>query len=89
LKKMVGASVVREQGTSTFNIFSSKTELTNRRVTIEYCAMEKMLANYFTKRLQGELFAQARDIIMNTQDNVTALDATLTGMPAFHRSVLD
>jgi hypothetical protein len=69
--------------------FFIKDRVDKQEVTIAYCATEKMLADYFTKPLQGRLFTRTRDIIMNRQDNITACDATLTGMPASHRSVLD
>lgn len=37
----------------------------NRDLTIEYCPTEKMIADFFTKPLQGSLFQRLRDTIMN------------------------
>jgi hypothetical protein len=34
-------------------------------VKIEYCPTGEMIANYFTKPLQGSLFKKFRDMIMN------------------------
>jgi hypothetical protein len=35
---------------------------------IEYCPTEKMLADFFTKPLQGSLFRTLRDVIMGYKD---------------------
>ena len=32
--------------------------------TIEYCPTDKILADFFTKPLQGELFQRFRDVIL-------------------------
>jgi hypothetical protein len=50
-------------------------------VAIQYCPTKEMVADYFTKPLQGELFYKFRDQIMG----VVPMD-TITGN---HRSVLD
>jgi Reverse transcriptase (RNA-dependent DNA polymerase) len=36
-----------------------------KELTIEYCPTEEMVADFFTKPLQGSLFRRLRDIIMN------------------------
>jgi hypothetical protein len=57
---------------------------------VEYCATEKMLADFFTKPLQGQLFNRARDLIMNTANIVGTQknDATMLYPAKLHRSVL-
>jgi Reverse transcriptase (RNA-dependent DNA polymerase)/Zinc knuckle len=37
----------------------------NKELTIEYCPTEEMIADFFTKPLQGSLFRRLRDVIMN------------------------
>jgi hypothetical protein len=48
-------------------------------VKIEHCSNNKTVANFFTKPLQGTLFNQCRNIIMNIKDAAS---------PKLHRSVL-
>ena len=36
-------------------------------INIEYCPTELMLADFFTKPLQGSLFNKMRDVIMGTK----------------------
>jgi hypothetical protein len=45
--------------------FFIKDQVEAREVHIEHCPTEKMLANYFTKPLQGMLFKHMQDYIMN------------------------
>ena len=52
-------------------------------VHIQYCPTHNMLADYFTKPLQGATFRKFRDAIMNY--NLVRSD----GHPSDHRSVLD
>jgi hypothetical protein len=49
-------------------------------VSVEYCPTGEMIADYFTKPLQGTLFRKFRDQIMN-------VDPALNDVPD-HRSVL-
>ena len=44
--------------------FFVKDRVDKKEVTIEYCPTYIMLADYFTKALQGKQFAQLRDVIM-------------------------
>jgi Reverse transcriptase (RNA-dependent DNA polymerase)/Zinc knuckle len=37
----------------------------NKDLTIEYCPTEQMIADFFTKPLQGSLFRRLRDLVMN------------------------
>ena len=52
-----------------------------KQISIEHCPTEVMLADYFTKPLQGKLFQQMRDQIMGIGPNAT--EAAVA-----HRSVL-
>jgi len=38
-------------------------------ITIDYCPTEDMLADYFTKPLQGSLFRRLRNTIMGVTDS--------------------
>ena len=53
-----------------------------KEVTVEYCPTKEMVEDFFTKPLQGVLFCQFRDRIMNT-------DPVSTTMSQNHRSVLN
>ena len=55
----------------------------NNEVKIEYCPTGNMLANYFTKPLQGTLVKKFCDLIMNCDD-----DPCLPNGHQDHRSVL-
>jgi hypothetical protein len=55
--------------------------IARKEVAIQYCPTKKMVADYFTKTLQGKLFYKFRDQIMGV-----APMATIMGD---HRSVLD
>ena len=37
----------------------------NKELSVEFCPTEQMIADFFTKPLQGRLFYQLRDLIMN------------------------
>jgi hypothetical protein len=69
--------------------FFIKDRVDKQEITIEYCATEKMLADFLTKPLQGRLFNQARDTIMNRKETTTTDNATQPSMSVSHRSVLD
>ena len=58
--------VVIDHGTSIFDISSLfvKDYVRRNEIQIQYCPTEKMLADYFTKPLQGSLFRKFRAIIM-------------------------
>ncbi len=71
------------KGTRHINIryFFITDRIARKEVAIQYCPTKEMVADYFTKPLQGELFYKFRDQIMG----VVPMD-TITGD---HRSVLD
>jgi hypothetical protein len=66
------------KGTRHINI---RYPIARKEVAIQYCPTKQIVADYFTKPLQGELFYKFRDQIMG----VVPMD-TITGD---HRSVLD
>jgi hypothetical protein len=43
----------------------------NKELTIEYCPTEEMIADFFTKPLQGSLFRRLRDVNMNIDPEQT------------------
>jgi Reverse transcriptase (RNA-dependent DNA polymerase)/Zinc knuckle len=46
-----------------------------KELTIEYCPTEQMVADFFTKPLQGALFRRLRDVVMGVDpEQTTALD---------------
>ena len=59
--------------------------ISNKELRMEYCPTEDMVADFFTKPLQGSLFRRLRDIILNRDD----ADGGQSGLPQDHRSVLD
>jgi hypothetical protein len=44
-----------------------KDRIDSGEVCVEFCPSEQMIADFFTKPLQGALFIQLRNIIMNIQ----------------------
>jgi hypothetical protein len=71
------------KGTRHINIryFFITDRIARKEIAIQYCPTKEMVADYFTKPLQGELFYKFRDQIMG----VVPMD-TISGD---HRSVLD
>jgi Reverse transcriptase (RNA-dependent DNA polymerase) len=55
-----------------------------KELTVEYCPTEQMVADFFTKPLQGSLFRRLRDIVMNIDP-----DQPDTPVGQDQRSVLD
>jgi hypothetical protein len=70
------------KGTRHINIryFFITDKIARKEVGIQYCPTKEMVADYFTKPLQGELFYKFRDQIMGVVPMNTIED---------HRSVLD
>ena len=54
--------------------FFIKDRVERNKIRIEYCQTEKMLADFFTKPLQGELFRIFRDVIMGHKHINTLLN---------------
>jgi hypothetical protein len=71
------------RGTCHINIryFFITDRIACKEIAVQYCPTKEMMADYFTKPLQGELFSKFRDQIMGL-----VLVGTITGD---HRSVLD
>lgn len=44
--------------------FWIKDRLESEQIKVEYCPTEKMLADFFTKPLQGNLFPKFRDVVL-------------------------
>jgi len=44
--------------------FFIKDRISSEKIKIEYCPTEDMLADFFTKPLQGSLFRKFRDVVM-------------------------
>ena len=66
--------VVSELATSTFAISSFLT-VKNGDIRIEYCPTGDMVADFFTKPLQGSLFRKLRAIILNIPGRAHTTDA--------------
>jgi hypothetical protein len=45
--------------------FFVKDQVASKELSIEHCPTEDMVADYFTKALQGRLFYKLRDLVMN------------------------
>jgi hypothetical protein len=58
-------------------------------VSIEYCSTGEMVSDFFTKPLQGSLFKNFRDQIMNNQASEAHNDAPATDSLQNRRSVLE
>ena len=43
--------------------------ITAGKISLEYCPISKMIADFYTKPLQGNMFTKYRDLILN--DNLT------------------
>jgi hypothetical protein len=43
--------------------------INNRELSVKYCPTGEMIADFFTKPLQGKLFLKFRQLIMNLPDN--------------------
>ena len=56
--------------------------IANDEVRVEYCPTGDMVADYFTKPLQGSLFRKMRNAIMNIEGGSDSMQ------PRNHRSVL-
>jgi KUP system potassium uptake protein len=61
-----------------------------KEVRVEYCPTEEMVADFFSKPLQGSLFRKFRDFIMNISSPVQSLQSDpLNSSSKDHRSVLE
>mgnify|MGYP003305295594 CR=1 FL=1 len=61
---MGGIHVGTGLGISTSDIFFIKDTVDRENITVTHCPTEQMIADFFTKPLQGNLFRNMRDIIM-------------------------
>ena len=58
--------------------------IANKELQVEYCPTEDMVADLFTKPLQGALFRRLRDIILNIDSGPST-----STQSRYHRSVLN
>jgi len=59
-------------------------------IGVAYCPTVEMIADYFTKPLQGALFRRLRDAILNIpqKDGPASMENNKASTPQVHRSVL-
>ena len=72
--------------------FFIKDRYDKKELTIQYCPTDDMVADFFTKPLQGRKFKKFRQIIMNLKNTLTNKKegiGTATNTSIGHRSVLD
>ena len=62
---MEEVQVQREQDIWISDIFFIKDRVASNEIRIEYCPTEDMIADFFTKPLQGKQFYKLRDQVMN------------------------
>ena len=55
--------------------FWIKDRLESEGIKVEYCPTEKMIADFFTKPLQGNLFRKFRDVVMGYK-HISSLHAS-------------
>eukprot|EP00957_Ditylum_brightwellii_P103112 7858553-Ditylum_brightwellii.AAC.1 len=65
---MVSGPVERRPSTLTCNIFI-KDKIESREVKVKHCDAQEMIADYFTKPLQGHLFYKFRKAILNLEND--------------------
>ena len=63
--------------------------IASKEVKVEYCPTGDMVADYFTKPLQGTLFKKFRDFIMNFDSSPNLEAAKLSNTMTNRRSVLE
>ena len=63
--------------------------IASKEVKVEYCPTGDMVADYFTKPLQGTLFKKFRDFIMNFDSSPNLETAKLSNTMTNRRSVLE
>ena len=70
--------------TSTFDIFFITDRIKARELRVEHCPSKDLIADFFTKPLQGQLFHKPRALILNLPDDDPSLE-----QGSDHRSVLE
>jgi hypothetical protein len=56
--------------------FWIKDRLASENIEVEYCPTEKMVADFFTKPLQGNLFRKFRDVVLGYKHITSLYDMT-------------
>jgi len=64
LRRMVEPPAGRSPGTSTFCYFFMQDRFESEGISVVYCPTDEMLANFFTKPLQGSLFRKFRAVLL-------------------------
>jgi hypothetical protein len=60
--------------------FVVKDRVASGEVKIEYCPTQEMMADYFTKPLQGTAFSKMRDAIMNSNPQCLSYAHRIAGV---------
>jgi hypothetical protein len=63
--------VEREPNISTSDIFLIKDRIDHGEITVEYCPTDAMIADIFTKPLQGKSFNIFQDVILNCENDAS------------------
>jgi hypothetical protein len=58
-------------------------KIQNKEITLAYCPTDKMVADFFTKPLQGQKFRHFRDFILNIDptDDIVLLNVSFGSIP--------
>ena len=67
--------MVRGQDTLTLDIFIMKDRIEKGEFEVKYCPTELMIADFFSKPLQGSLFKRFSAVIMGEVDLLTFLNS--------------
>ena len=65
--------------------FFIKDRISKNEIKVEYCPTEKMLADFFTKPLQGTIFRRFRDVIMGHAHIDTLINMDIEKMTSKER----
>ncbi len=74
LKKKWEIFMQEENGTHEYQILFIKDRVENGEVAIEFCPTKEMVADLFTKPLQGQVFWKFRSMIMNINPAIPDCD---------------
>lgn len=85
MEKNGRASVGQRSRHINIRYFFIKDRIANGEINLVHCPTGVMIADFFTKPLQGQLFAKFRDIIMG----ITHFSSLVAPMPVNARSVLE
>jgi len=69
--------------------FFVKDKVDKEELKLVHCKTDQMLADFFTKPLQGNLFVRCRNLIMNNKDQVPTMATAEVQAHQLYRSVLE